>query len=129
MCRVYHGCAENLGPQKKWPPSCHREPESPKSPKNIEDDVICCACAVHWLGMRSSWRPNPAATTIKKQESVYNMSRIMRKPVFEYAKTKAPISCAVTVQLTSDFVFATKIEQPMYFLNLKFQASNHILWL
>ena len=50
--------------KKKWPPSCHREPESPKSPKNIEDDVISCACAVHWLGMRSSWRPNPAATTI-----------------------------------------------------------------
>ena len=48
---------------KKWPPSCHREPESPKSPKNIEDDVISCACAVHWLGMRSSWRPNLAATT------------------------------------------------------------------
>ena len=41
--------------KKKWPPSCHREPESLKSPKNIEDDVISCACAVHWLGMRSSW--------------------------------------------------------------------------
>ena len=49
--------------KKKWPPSCHREPESPKSPKNIEDDVISCACAVHWLHMRSSWGHNPAHTT------------------------------------------------------------------
>ena len=57
--------------KKKWPPSCHREPESPKSPKNIEDDVISCACAVHWLGMRSSWRPNPAHTTCNYVVSVW----------------------------------------------------------
>ena len=57
---------------KKWPPSCHREPESPKSPKNIEDDVISCACAVHWLHMRSSWRHNPDPTT-----------NIAERPTFE----------------------------------------------
>ena len=45
------------------------------------------------------------------------MSHVMRKTVFAYAKTKAQISCAVTAQLISAFVFATKIVQPLYFLN------------
>ena len=34
-----------------------------QEPQKIEDDVIGCACADHWLHMRSSWGPNPAATT------------------------------------------------------------------
>ena len=62
--------SDSWSTKKKWPPSCHREPESPKSPKNIEDDVISCACAVHWLGMRSSWRPNPAHTTSRVRASL-----------------------------------------------------------
>ena len=57
------------------------------------------------------------------------MSRIMKKAFFAYAKTKTQISCvvtmqlitAVTVQLISTFVFC--------YLNLKFQASNYLLWL
>ena len=36
----------------------------------------------------------------------HNLRRIMRKPDFAYAKTKAQISCAVTAQLISDFAFA-----------------------
>ena len=35
----------------------------------------------------------------------------MRKPDFAYAKTKAQISCAVTAQLISAFVFAIWIVQ------------------
>ena len=35
----------------------------------------------------------------------------MRKPDFVNAKTKAQISCAVTAQLISAFVFATRIVQ------------------
>ena len=31
--------------------------------------------------------------------------------------------------LISAFVFATRIVQSLYFLNLKFQASRHILWM
>ena len=50
----------------------------------------------------------------------------MRKPFFAYAKTKAQISFAVTAKLISAFVFATRIVQFM-FLNLKFQASIHLL--
>ena len=33
------------------------------------------------------------------------------------------------VQLISTFVFASKIVQTLYFLNMKFQASSHLLWL
>ena len=46
----------------------------------------------------------------------------MRKP-------KTQISFAVTAKLISAFVFATRIVQPLYFLNLKFQVSSHLQWL
>ena len=39
------------------------------------------------------------------------------------------ISCAVTAQLISAFVFAIRIVQSLYYLNPKFQASSHLLWL
>ena len=54
----------------------------------------------------------------------------MRKPVLHtYAKTKTQISFAVTAKLISAFVFAIRIVQSLYFLNPKFQASSHLLWL
>ena len=43
------------------------------------------------------------------------MSLVMRKPVFAYAKTKMQISFAVV--------------QSLYFLNPKFQAASYLLWL
>ena len=44
----------------------------------------------------------------------------MRKPLFfAYAKTKTQISCAVTAQLISAFVFATQVVQSLIFLNPK----------
>ena len=46
-----------------------------------------------------------------------------------YAKTKTQISFAVTAKLISAFVFATRIVQSLFFLNPKFQASSHLLWL
>ena len=49
--------------------------------------------------------------------------------IFAYAKTKMQISCAVTAQLISAFVFATWIIQSLYFLNPKFRASSHLQWL
>ena len=39
------------------------------------------------------------------------------------------IRLAVTAKLVRAFVFATRIVQSLYFLNLKFQASRHLLWL
>ena len=53
----------------------------------------------------------------------------MRKPAFAYAKTKTQISFAVTAKLIRAFVFASRIVQSLYFLNPKFQASSHLLWL
>ena len=54
---------------------------------------------------------------------------LWEKRLFAYAKTKTQISCAVTAQLISAFVFAVWIVQFLYYLNLKFQASSHILLL
>ena len=42
---------------------------------------------------------------------------------------KTQISFAVTAKLISAFVFATRIVQSLYYLNPKFQASSHLLWL
>ena len=39
------------------------------------------------------------------------------------------ISCAVTAQLISAFVFAIRKVQSLYYLNPKIQASSHLLWL
>ena len=75
-----------------------------------------------------------------------HMINVMRKPVFAHAKTKVQSSCAVIAQLVCAFVFATEIHWQMeskentktlylyirksiHFLNAKFQASSHILWL
>ena len=49
--------------------------------------------------------------------------------LFAYAKTKTQISVAVTAKLISAFVFAIRIVQTLYYLNSKFQASSHLLWL
>ena len=53
----------------------------------------------------------------------------MRNQIFAYAKTKAQISCAVTAQLISAFVFATLIVLFLYFLSPNFSASSHLLCL
>ena len=44
---------------------------------------------------------------------------------FSHMRKQWRSSAAVTMQLISAFVF----KQSPYFLNLKFQASNHLLWL
>ena len=40
-----------------------------------------------------------------------------------------PAFCTVTAKLTSAIVFASPIVQSFFFLNPKFQASSHLLWL
>ena len=55
--------------------------------------------------------------------------RCEKTGLFAYAKTKTQISFVVTAKLISAFVFATRIVQSLYFLNPKFQASSHLLWL
>ena len=44
-----------------------------------------------------------------------------------YANPKAQISCAVTTQLISAFVFAAQIVKSLCFLNPKFQVSILLL--
>ena len=56
-------------------------------------------------------------------------SRCDKNRILAYAKTKAQISFAVTAKLICAFVFTTRIVQPLYFLNPKFQAASHLLWL
>ena len=53
----------------------------------------------------------------------------LRRESIAYAKTKAQISCAVTAQLISAFVFTTSIIHFLFFLNPKFQACSLLLWL
>ena len=54
----------------------------------------------------------------------YQMSHVMRRPAFCICENKE-----VTAQLTSAFVFATWIVRSLFYLNPKFQASCHLLWL
>ena len=56
-----------------------------------------------------------------------HLSRCMRKPDFAYAKTKPQISCAVTAQLISAFVFVTWIVQFVLYLYQIFQDSSFFL--
>ena len=59
----------------------------------------------------------------------YKMRLFVGKPAFLHMRKQRQISFAVTVKLISAFVFATWIEQFLYFLNPKFQASSHLLCL
>ena len=71
---------------------------------------------------------NEMDKTIYSEGTEY-LSCVTRKPAFAYAKTKVQISCMVTAQLISALIFATYMVQFLFFLNLKFQASSHFLWL
>ena len=55
----------------------------------------------------------------------FECTHSVRKPdeIFAYAKTKTQISCAVTAQLISAFVFATPIVSFLLYLYPKFQDS------
>ena len=71
---------------------------------------------------------NVSETSFDKNTSIYEPC-YEKNRLFAYAKTKTQISFAVTAKLISAFVFATWIVQLLYFLNTKFQASSHCLWL
>ena len=58
-----------------------------------------------------------------------NWASLWENRLFAYAKTKTQISFAVTANLISAFVFATRIVQSLYFLYTKFQTSRHLRWL
>ena len=60
---------------------------------------------------------------------ILHLTCILRKPAFAYAKTKALISCAVTAQLISAFVFAVLKVQTLFFLKNEISSSRHLLCL
>ena len=45
------------------------------------------------------------------------------------SKSRILVKMIETAQLISAFVFTMRIVQPLYYLNPKFQASSHLLWL
>ena len=53
----------------------------------------------------------------------------MRKPAFCICENKDADQLAVNTKLISVFVFTIWIVQYLYFLNPKFKASSHLLWL
>ena len=60
-----------------------------------------------------------------------HLSLVMRKPAFCICENKDADQLRGNreADLISAFVFATRIVQSLYFLNPKFQASGHLLWL
>ena len=55
------------------------------------------------------------------------MSFVIRKPAFCICENKD--ADQLRGKLISAFVFVTRILQSLYFLNPKFQAYSHLLWL
>ena len=60
-------------------------------------------------------------TLFENAHCIQNEPRYEKNWLFAYVKTKPQISCAVTAQLISAFVFATQIVQSLFFLNPKFK--------
>ena len=69
--------------------------------------------------------------SLMKLDAIFSVSIIFAAALENqrsaYAKTKLQISCAVTVQLISAFVFAQKLVQYLFFLNPKFQGYSLLL--
>ena len=58
--------------------------------------------------------------------SSYYLSRVVRKPAFMHMQKQR---CRSAAQLISASDFVIRIVQSLYYLNPKFQASIHLLWL
>ena len=82
----------------------------------------------HWIRCHRARLLNSHHFFAYKFKGIYYLSRVVRKLAFRICqKIKTQISCAVTTQLLSPFVFAIQIVQFLHFLNLKFQAPSHLL--
>ena len=53
----------------------------------------------------------------------------MRKPAFCICENKDADQLRGNREADHAFVFAIRIVQPLYYINPKFQASSHLLWL
>ena len=63
----------------------------------------------------------------KEANKRYYMSHVMRKPAFCICENKD--TDQLRSYCISAFVFTTQIVEFLFFLNLKFPAYNHLLWL
>ena len=85
---------------------------------------------LHWEKMRLNYRCSVSEENLSQRPVIEEMKQSVDEKVqlkrenqqSAYAKTKAQ-------KLISAFVFATPIVQALFFLNLKFQASIHLLCL
>ena len=59
--------------------------------------------------------------------AVYHLSPLMRKTDLVYSKRKTQISCAVTAQQFSTFVFVIQTVEFLFYSYPKFQASSLLL--
>ena len=64
----------------------------------------------------------------REQTDIFQLSRDVRKPDFCICENKdADQLRSITAKLISDFVFAIRTVQSLYYLNPKFQTSSHLL--
>ena len=64
-----------------------------------------------------------------KIHMIIRMSLVMRKPAFCICENKDAVQLRGNREADPVFVFTTQIVQSLYYLNPKFQASSHLLWL
>ena len=118
-------CTADIGQNFNSIPSLASLPDPPTKPLVSE---------VTDTSVHLSWAPGTqiGASAVFAFQVEYFGYRTADVSVFEsfaYVKTKAQISCTVTAQLISTFVFATLIVQFLSVLNPIYQASIHLLLL
>ena len=99
-----------------------------KSPKMLTQ----CFCLNHYCQIAFCQNSIRSACVVDNCSFIVKLlyePRYEKTGFLHMRKQKAQISYAVTAQLISAFVFATWIEQSLYFRNPKFRASSHLQWL
>ena len=71
----------------------------------------------------------PNSSSERDNFTCHNMSRVLGKPAFCICDNKDADQLRGNREADQRLCFATWIEQSLYFLNPKFQASSHLLWL
>ena len=90
-------------------------------------DLHFCLCTNKIFSWYGSFRVFPLTNWSQIVKSLSHQFWLIFEPHCE--KTKVQISCGVTAQPISGFVFVTQIVQFLYFLNQKFQAPSLLLCL
>ena len=103
--------------------------------KNEEDgrQLIVKRCIIRDTNVRYCKEISGIIAMHRHQTSfwfIVNMSLVMRKPAFCICENKdADQLRGNRAKLISAFVFATQIVLSLLYVNPKFQASSHLVWL